>query len=366
MNRQEQVDSLSLTIKLLRTIGSPFTSDQEPPRSGSEALELYNHATKNKIGLFYLKTLRDRDKLEDFGLELKYQAEQKKHNEQSLTASRIAELFNSFGVNYAIFKSIMPFPATPNDVDIIHFGSDGEYEKAVEVMLQSDYMEVKGQADAEQRMFHDARDGELNPHPHKKDVYDVDLYQKVSASYVLYLDKRKLEKYVTEMNRSGNKFKVLKPEAELVTIIIHSIIPEMLHTLFVYYATLYHLDRLKSEDINRFINIAKENNVTFSVKAHCSLVAELHKEAHGFVPEKIEEILVKLGDEKREREISLKNNFKMPHKYSLSTVARILLEKAKEAEFRKSLIKQMGYMLNPKLAKWVISEIILRRRRETY
>ena len=362
--------SLGLTIKLLRTIGSPYTSEQkqELPENKGEALELFAYATKNKIGLLYLESLKGQGKLEEFGLKLRYQEEQRKHDEQFVTAKRISELFNSSGINYAIFKSIMPFPATPNDVDIIHFGSDEEYKKAAEIMLQSDYLEVKGQADAEQRMFHDAKHGGyLDPHPHEKDVYDIDVYQRIAASYVLYLEKRKLEKYVTEIDISSNKIKVLSPEAELMTIIIHSIIPEMLCTLFVYYATLYHLVRKNSEEIDRFIDIAKENHVTFSVRTHCSLVAELHKAAHGFVPEKIDEILVKLGDEKRERKISIKNDFKMPHRYSLLTVAMILLEKTKESGFRRSAVKQMVYMLvNPRLTRWVIYNIRLRLTRETY
>ena len=185
----------SLTIKLLRAIGSPFASEQkhELPENKDEALKLYNYATKNKIGLAYLESLKDQDKLEEFGLELKYQAEAKKHNEQLITARRISKLLNSFDINYAIFKSIMPFPATPNDVDIIHFGSAEEGEKVAEIILQSDYMEVKGEADAEQRMFHDIRyTGYLNPHPRKKDVYDVDLYQIIAASHVIYLDKKKI------------------------------------------------------------------------------------------------------------------------------------------------------------------------------
>lgn len=364
--KKEQTNSSNSTIKLLRTIGTPFVSNQELPENGYEALELYKYATKNKVGLAYLESLKNQGKLEEFELKSKYDEEQKKHDIQSVTASRISALFNSFDINHAIFKSIMPFPATPNDVDIIHFGSDDEYKKAAEMMLQSNYIEVKGQADAEQRMFHDARDGELNPHPGVKDVYDVDLYQKVSASYVLYLDKRKFEKHVTEIDISDSKIKVLRPEADLVTIIIHSIIPEMLCTLFVYYATLYHLEKMNSEEINRFIAIAKENNVTFSVKAHCSLVAEVHKAAHGFVPEEIEKVLPELGDETKERRKLLENNFRMPHKYSLSAVTRVLLEKMKEAEFRRSIFRQMVYMSNPRLAKWVIRETILRRRRETY
>ena len=360
--------SMNPTLKLLKIVGSPFASRQKRylPESRSEALELHTYATKNKIGLLYLEALKEQGKLEEFELKRRYEEEKKKHDEQLITASRISKLFNSFGVNYAIFKSIMPFPAVPNDVDIIHLGSDKEYKKAVEIMLRSGYTEVKGPVDeGSQLMFHDARDGILEPHPHEKDVYDIDLYQKIAASYVLYLDKRKFEKTVTEMDIMGAKIKVLRQEAELVAIIIHSIIPEQLLTGLAYYATLHHLID-ESFNLNDFIHITKENNVTFSVKAHCSLVAELHRAAYGFVPEKVEEILIKLGDEQKERKILAKNDFQMPHKYSLSAVLRILLEKMRERGFRRSVLKQMVFMLNPRLAKWVIWNVIWRRRRETY
>lgn len=366
-DRGEDV-SMNQTLKLLKIIGSPFASRQKRylPESRSEALVLYTYATKNKIGLLYLEALMTQGKLEEFELKRNYEEEKRKHDEQLITASRISELFNSFCVNYAIFKSIIPFPAVPNDVDIIHFGSDEEYKKAVDIMLQSDYTEVKGPVDeGSQLMFHDARTCE-HLDTQKKDIYDIDLYQEVAASYVLYLNKRKLAKHATEIDIMGNKIKLLRPEAELVALIIHSIIPEMLCTLLVYYATLYHLVKMDSTGINIFIDIARENNVTFSVRAHCSLVAELHKAAHGFIPEKIEEVMAELGKETTERKNLLKNNLKMPHRYGWSTVIRTLLERAKEREFRRSAFKQVRYMSNPKFVKYIINDIIWRRRRETY
>jgi hypothetical protein len=366
-NRKEGV-SMATTIKLLRVVGSPFTAEQkqEAPENSDEALELYTYATKNKIGLLYLETLKNQGKLEVFRLKSKYEEEKKKHDEQLITAGRISELFNLFGINYAIFKSIMPFPATPNDVDIIHFGSDEEYKKAAEIMLRSGYIEVKGQVDAEQRMFHDARESE-HLDPNKKDIYDIDIYQRISASYVQYLDKRKLEKYVTEIKTiPGDRIKVLRPEAELVTIIIHSIIPEQLCTLFVFYATLHYIIKMNSEEINKLIYIAKENKVVFSVNVHFSLVAELHKAAYGFVPREIEEVLAELDGKTSERKNLFKNNFKMPHRYSWSVIIRTLLEKMKEEESRRSIVKQAVSMLNPKLIKFVIDQVIERRRRETY
>jgi len=66
----QQVKSPSSTIKLLRTIGSPFAPEQKQvlPENKEEALELYEYATKNKIGLAYLESLKDQERLEEFGL----------------------------------------------------------------------------------------------------------------------------------------------------------------------------------------------------------------------------------------------------------------------------------------------------------
>lgn len=356
---------MSSTLRLLRVIGSPFTQSRELPQSRNNALELYNYAVKNKIGLLYLETLNDRGKLKDFGLESTYRDEHKKYQEQLITLRRIAKILNSLSINYAVFKSIMPFPAVPNDVDILCFETDERYKEIVNILLENGYLKTERGSGPHVVMFHDMRNPE-HDYIRGKDIYDIDLYKDVAISHVVYLDKRKLAKYVTEIDVLGEQIKVLKPEAELVASVTHSIIPEQLCTLFVYYATLFYFEKMKSEDVKQLINIAKENNVTFPIRTHCSLVAELHQVVYGFVPQKIEEILTNLGDERRERNSLIKNNFKMPHRYSWATVIRTLLEMMKGGEFRRSMIAQTIYMMNPKFAKYVISQLIWRRERETY
>jgi hypothetical protein len=354
------------TLKLLRVIGSPFSeTGKEQPADKDEALALYDHAVKNKIGLLYLDSLEKQGKLQDYGLTEKHSEELHRYDEQTATVLRISEVYNSEGVDYAIFKSLMPFRATPNDVDIIHFGKDEEYRAAAELMLRSNYVEVKGPVDSRQRMFHDARNCQHGD-AHKKDIYDIDVYQKISASHVLYVDKEKLKKRIVQADYKGVKYKALADEAELMVIIIHSIIPEMIHTLFVYYATLYYVQKMGDPQLKEFLEVSKENNVTYSVRAHLSIVAGLHKAAHGTVPERVSGLLKSLGGKDAEEKGLLKQGYKTPYKYSVPTVVRILLEKTRENEFRKSAVKQAFYMLNPKMARWVVSEILIRRKRETY
>lgn len=357
---------MNITLKLLRIIGSPFCDEKELqlPKNKNEALELYNYASINKIGLLFLEALKDVDKLESFALRSKWEKERKKHDEQKITAVRIADILNSLDAEYVIFKSILPFPATPNDVDILFLDSDDKYWKVVELLPRVGYKRIEEVPSPSEVMFHDTRVCE-HTDIRKKDVYDVDLYREAGASHIIYLDKRKLRKYQTEIELLGKKVKVLKPEAELVAIITHSIIPEQLFTLLAYYATLHYLAN-KNFNVDKFICIARENSVTFPVRVHCSLSAILHKMAHGFIPEEINEILYELGIDKREVKYFMSNNLKMSHRYSIYALIRTIIEKSKENKFRKSLVKQMIFMSNPKLAKWVIKEMILRRRRETY
>jgi len=352
------------TFKLLRTIDSPFKLVGELLER-KQALELYDYAVKNKIGLFYLKAIKDQGKLEEFGLESEYRKEHAKHSKQLITVRRIAKFLNSMNVNYAVFKSILPYPATPNDVDILYLGSSEEYKKVVETLLKNGYISPRDGSGPHVVMLHDRRARDHDS-LHGKDVYDIDLYNEVAISHVVYLDKGKLAEYVTDTYALGGRVKVLKPEVELLASIVHSVIPEQLFTLFVHYATLYYLEKMGPKEIRYFVDIAEDSNVVTPIRAHLSMVAALNLVSQGFVPDKIEEILAKLGEETREKRILIKNNFKAPHRYSWSILIRTLLEMMKGKEFQKSIAMQMVHMLKPKFANYVVGQLAWRRNRVTY
>ena len=97
----------------------------------------------------------------------------------------------------------------PINVPLFEWVLENIFKNAIDAILKSDYIEIKGQADAEQQMFHDNRHcGHLNLH--KKDVYDIDIYQKISASYVLYLDKKK-----SSLREVNARLQALNPDAVL-------------------------------------------------------------------------------------------------------------------------------------------------------
>lgn len=358
----------NMAPRILRILGSPFVGacESELPTNKDEAKHLLDYASMNKIALFYLETLRRFNFLEKLGLESDYERELIRHDEQKSTLVRVAELFNRHSVNYAVFKSIMPYPATPNDVDILHLGSEQEFHETAYIMVESGYEPIEDVSSPAEFEVHDAR---VCHHAgsHKKDVYDIDLYRRPAASHISYLNRKKLASYVSGTEILGVQVKTLSPEAELVAIVTHAVPIEQLCTLHVYYASLYHLSEMNSMQLIRVVKIAKDNNVTVPLKAHFSIVSKLHYCAHGFVPEQVNEILGQLGgNNKREAGKFIRSNMCMPYRYSFATVITSLVERSRDSEFLAGAIRQLLGMLNPRFAWYVLSQVMWRRARDTY
>jgi len=350
------------TLKLLQIIGSPFASVESVKiESRNEALELYKHAKRNKIGLLYLEALKNHDVLEKFRLLSEWQKENARYNEQLTTVARFATVLNSLNVEYAVFKSVMPFKIVPNDVDVLFFGSDEEYYRLIEMLPNFGYEKIVDVPSPAEVMLHDLR-SQPHENPKEKDVFDVDLYREAGASYIVYLDKRKLRKYVTEVDVFGETVKVLRPEADLIALYTHAIIPEFIFTLSLYYISLCYLSKMMKSDLKKLLDISKENHVIFPLKYHCSLIAGLHDLVHGFVPDIIVELLDVLNMDKA----NLNSKFVAPFHYSWSVVFKTFAEKSKEHRFLKSVLRQGVSMLRPKYFMWVGKVILERRRRKTY
>jgi DNA-binding XRE family transcriptional regulator len=369
-----QPNQRNLTLKLLRIVGSPFTHERECPASRRETLDLYKYATKNKIGFTYLESLKKLELLKKLGFEAEYEKEQEKYKEQLSTAIRISKILDSLHVDHVIFKSIMPFPAIQNDIDIIIFGLDDDYRILIEKLTEYGYIDlrnlyadkVRDKHDALTHQFHDARSN-MHKSISVKDVYDLDLYQEISLmDYIIYLDKKVFQKYVTTMNILNHQIKVLKPEAELTAIIAHSTLKEQIFTLHTYYAVLHHLAKMDSKQIKDFITIAERSNVITSVRACCSMTARLHNFAYNFYPEKLSDIIEILGYERKETEKLIKKDLEMPYHFSLSLITKAFLDIAKDRMVQKSIARQVQGMINPTGIKRALTGLICLRTRDTY
>ena len=386
-NIDTDLTSKNLTINILRTIGSPFLSPMEISEENNESLELYDHAVKNKIPLLFLESLKQRGKLNK--LNSKYEEEHTRYLKFLKGVARVSEVLNAADIEYAIFKTIKPFPTVHGDADIIVFGDDNVYKEVAEVLLKAGYTpqlsdlvdvrkltreeEYKKAAEILIKPMHGGgKYGLMHISPMGTDfvdperIIDIDLQKDLALSYVIYMDKNNFKGHITEFELlTGVKIKVPAPELDMAIVIAHSM-AEQMYLLGEFYTFLYRLSEMNEEGLNDFIDILKENRLTMAAKAFITITAVLCKEAYGKVPEKIEGLLDKLGYEESEARRLVKSDFKVPHRYGWLTLFEVFLEKMKEKRFRRSVGTQMIKMMNPKLTVLVIRSMIEMRKREYY
>lgn len=371
----------SPTVELLRAIGSSLSLERASLAAAYESVELYRHAVKNKISLLYLEALERQGRLGE--LRQKYVEEHARYLNLFKAIGKASHILEAAKIEYAIFKTIKPYPATPSDIDVIISGDDGKYKKAVESLLKAHYLpSISDILDVNtltsQDKYEKAVEILTEPTYEKAHIsptgvgfrdteYDfiIDLQKEVAASYVVYMDKNRFQGHnINATLPDGKGVTTLAPELDLATIIAHSLMEQTCH-LGEFYALLYYLSEMGNSEINSFINLVKENNLKIATRAMTTISARLYQEAYGTVPEKVEFILGKLGSETAEAKALVRNNFKMPHKYRALTVAKVFSEKLKERTFRRSILVQMTKMLNPKLARLVLRELTAKQEETT-
>lgn len=339
---------MSLTIELLRFLGSPFAHSTIYLLNQSRSVQLHEYSVKNRMLFFYLQTISKKS-LRDFAIF--YQKERTKYLKTINAVSRASQVLTNENIRHAIFKTVRPYESTTVDIDILIFGDKNNYIRSIKAMQSAGYkLIVRGPRST---TFHDSK---IN--------IGIDLYEQVAVSYLTYIDKERLVDYVTTTRLpNGEPVKTLKPEADLIAIIAHSIIKEQMYTLSEYYTFIHYL---KQMNIHNFIQTVKQNNLTSATRTHAALTALLHKAAHNTTPSELQQILNNLGEEKFETTRLIKNNFKTPHKYHPITVAKSLLEITKGKKTRNSMATQIYHMLNPNFSKKFLKASMVHVIRETY
>ncbi len=355
---------VNTTLEILRAIGSPFVETKGWPYCKGETRVLLNCATDNKVGLLFLETLKKHGALGD--LRPIYHQERERYAQTLVTAQRVAGLLEQSGVEYALYKTLKPFPITPNDVDILLFGGEVEQGTAIRALHKAGFDTV-GVAPLQTCMY-DSRDGGRGGHDKKGGIYYVDLYREASASYVIYLNKECLKATVqtVETPLGIREVRTLRPEADLLATLAHSVFPEQLYTLNDYFTTLHYLAQMDVEARSRFINLVKESHVRYAVRSSLGITSALHEAAHGQVPSVLADVLVTLGGSTREVSRFTVGLLETPHRYSVVAVLRFLLERMRDARGRCSIARQLANMWKPRFARYVLRVAVDRRTRQTY
>lgn len=369
------------TIELLRTIGSPLVTLSLP--DVEESLEIYEHAVKNKIPLLYMDALKKQGRLNK--LKSEYEQRYTQHLNFRWGAAKVSRVLGDAGIKHVIIKSIKLYPASGGDLDVLVFGKDDSYRQAVKVLLKAGYVtavpQVVGEIVLNDEDSYDKAVKVLTTPTYGKDdrisptgtdftdpEYNVfvDLQKDMALSHIVYLNKGNLGNGVIKATvLNGQEASIPAPEYDLLTVIAHSLM-EQLFLLGEFYTFLYQLSNMDEGRVINFINIVKKNRLRGAVRTFATITAELYKASFGDVPAKLELILHGLGSEKSEAKSLLDSDFKMPHRYRITTLAKIFLEKLSESRFGRTMAKQVIKTLDPRLARLVILELTEMRRRETY
>lgn len=339
---------MNITIELLKLLGSPFVKTTSSIYEKGIMAELSRYSRNNRILLYYLETII-KSNLDHFYI--LYQ-EENSHYLASLDAiARASKALADIGIEHAVFKTIRPYRSATADIDILIFGEKNNYIKAINEMQKvGNKLVVYG--------------------PRSTTLWDpkanigIDLYEQVATSFIIYIDKQTLAPHLTTtMLENGNYVKTLKCEADLLCIIAHSIIKEQMYTLSEFYTFVHYLKRLELEN---FLSLVEQNNLSQAARTHTTITALLHKVAFGIVPRELRELQNSLGENKFEASRMIQKEFETPYKYHPITLARSLIEIAKAEKARESLATQLYHMLNLKFSKDFVSKMINHILRETY
>jgi len=333
---------MSHTYELIKIIGSPFT--EGVPAVETETLEkIYDRAFADRVALLYLEIHRNKN-WSSF-LEDKYQALKSRREKTLDVIADLGTTLNRFGLNdYAIFKSLKPYPATPNDTDVIVFGKKERFEGALAALYDENYL-FHEWAPMQTTLIHPKGIGKTGKGK-KGGTYYIDMYSDISTDYFLYIDKKSLVPYVETRQVNGKNIQNVRKEIELAIILFHNVFPERTFQLEHFYMPLYHLAE-DDFDVEVMLKFVSDQKLTRALSTNLTIVEHIHEKIFGFAPDKITNILNRISRNVSELERFIARGETTPYMISPKTFWQTFGDKIYDPAAFKSLITQGLHMLNP-------------------
>jgi hypothetical protein len=259
--------------------------------------------------------------------------------------SRLAKLLNKFSPNdYAIFKSLKPYPATPNDTDVIIFGNKARFNAVINYLYENEYF-FHEWAPMQTTLCDPQGKGKIGKGK-KGGTYYIDIYSDISTDYFLYIDKKCLESYKHIVEINDVKVRTVCKEVELAIILFHNVFPERTFQLEHFYMPLYHF---AEGDFNYslFIQFAEEQRLIHAISANLTILEYIHNRVFGFKPDSVKNLLDHWGRNYFELERFKNRGEETPYLFSPKTFWMTFVQKIHDQSALKSLFSQGIHMLNP-------------------
>lgn len=329
---------------LLKMIGSPFAEDDGlwHPAANLDLEGLYELAFENRVELLFLRALERNGLLEG------YQDKKAEMEQRDITTRKIAaatsKVLSDAGVGHVVFKSIKPYPATPNDTDVVCLGDETAYQKGLTALTEAKYV-IQAYAPMQTLCYHPWGEGHVGPGK-KGGTYYVDFYRGIAVDYYEYINKTSLGPHCIEGEVLGEKTRLLAAEPELAIVMFHNVFPEKTFQLEHFYLCLYGMAN-PAFDVKAFIDFSESNALTKAVKSNLTIIEALHMKVFGMVPGVITKLLDRWGREEAVIENLAKSDYHVTFIFPAALFWKVFFSKQKDPFSRRSLCRQFRHMLNP-------------------
>lgn len=348
---------MSDVVRLMRCLGSPLINNGEP-------LELYESeilldlAFRNNVELLYMSQLRAAGRLDRLASTFDEFEDRRARTADCIV--RIASTLDREGIPYAITKSLRPYPAIPNDTDVLYLGPLSGYEQAVASFERAGFRRMG--VSRMQTEFFDPQGGEIFNRDKRGGRFYIDFYRQLAADHVPYMDSAVLTNHVMTRAVCGIEVRVFEPVAEMTILYLHSVIMHRTFPLEVFASTAYWLAEMQPVDLDRFAAFLIDSHAVLVGATAFSLMAQLYLQAFGTVPEPILGMQTRLSRNTFGRWHCEHTNGQLPHICQLSTFVLAVLEKIGEPNSLRGFCKQAVFMLNPIFFAEVMNHLMSRSR----
>jgi hypothetical protein len=322
-------DSLLLT----RIIGLPSI---EPIRffdlTEADFARLFPLAIKNKVPVLFLEKALEQSPDSEY-LQKTYQIYLKRVTSAKNLIKYVVEVLGRAQLDYAIFKTIKPFPAFGADVDVILFNRRDFYRGWHSLAVHGCKLEGHGAFSA---TF-------LNV----ASQINVDLHFQIAVSRLVYMDVQLLREHVVKINFDGMLVPVLDSPASLVTDATHSIYKEQSLTLSDFYCVISEVVGKNCQQLESMLDLTMKTHASLSAKSVLVLADRLVRNTfNNSIPEvaKAAELIQVNRVEKKVINFlvtHLEQEFKLPYGYPPLAVAASFASKiSNDPTMRGTLVRQ--------------------------
>jgi len=346
------------TLQIIRIIGSPFI-EYNPPNLVNEKNEikhLLQIADMNKVRLLYIESAIKL--LQEYSqLQFIHSSCRQKYKKLLSSIVDIAKILNNSGIQYAVFKTLKPFPSIHSDVDLLAFEEKG-VNKAHHLLKMRGYKILK-----------------VGPNSitlkNPKLGFKIDLHKEIAVSHFVYMDKHELKNYLKIKNIHGFPVVVFSEEVDLLITMNHSMYKEQMYTLADFFSILYTLPCITGKQHANFIELTKSQKSKLATLSTLALTSMLHKMVFNYTPSELTQLYMRLAPTNYHFAINyelkkLIDTKDLPHKFTPIMVAAAILAKLQHPRTRCNLPRQLKAFLRPSFSRDFSAQILTHITHDTY